>query len=458
MKNAKIEQGKVVKAAKGVSLAALVAGLAACGTHGAMAPKTHHHVGRGGEHAGTGNDTNTGPSHRGGADKGSATGAGAGTNPSTGGTSGGTITPTTIPPATLTSTAVIFHGTANAGKTIPWSQIGPGWNVALWNQSPAHETAYPTTLYVVSPTGARYSAGTFAAGEQVFVESWSGDKQRIIVDSWLPNVTGQIITEIDMASGATLHEFVVKNFSNIAYTSPEGYGYLVNTTLPSSGAPVYALSRDLEDGTTTMTYPEHFSEVGHYSGSALETPDGTEIVMAAQSGVAVIGNNGNLVRQIPIAGANGCTVHSWWAAADALVDCYLKATGDTYFSVAVSGAVPTLLAKNAPLGGNLFQMPTGIYGMDGACSAIWIVHYENGKWVNISIPGTLASGSTWVVGATSDTLQVMATPSCGSGKNPPAPALLTYDPVANTSRVILGGKANGGIVEMAIGYGYRMDI
>jgi TolB protein len=65
----------------------------------------------------------------------------------------------------------------------------------------------------------------------------------------------------------------------------------------------------------------------------------------------------------------------------------------------------------------------------------------------VTVPGVTDSGHVSVVGATADTLVLRAHMGCGAGIS-----LLTYNPAANTSTVLLGPPVNGGGVQNAILY------
>jgi TolB protein len=60
----------------------------------------------------------------------------------------------------------------------------------------------------------------------------------------------------------------------------------------------------------------------------------------------------------------------------------------------------------------------------------------------VDIPGV--SNSSELVGATADHLILLAKVGCGG-----TTSLLTYDPIANTSTVLLGPPVNGGGVSSA---------
>ena len=71
--------------------------------------------------------------------------------------------------------------TAQARAQVPWSKVGPGWELAEYTTVPAGK-AVPVTLYLISPTGARYPMHTWGALVTVpFLIAWSGDKTRAML-------------------------------------------------------------------------------------------------------------------------------------------------------------------------------------------------------------------------------------------------------------------------------------
>ncbi len=98
-------------------------------------------------------------------------------------TSGPVTTPTTA--ATPTTTAPLLERGKEAPRSaIPWSQVGPGWTLALWGVIPggpsgelsgggAPPSTEAQTLYLVNPVGGRYVEATFAAGVDVQLADWS---------------------------------------------------------------------------------------------------------------------------------------------------------------------------------------------------------------------------------------------------------------------------------------------
>ena len=73
------------------------------------------------------------------------------------------------------SAEMVAHNTEAPIQDIPWSEVGPGWTLAMWNAAtptnpgdeyePGDATPYnsETMLYLVNPDGGRYAITTFDA-------------------------------------------------------------------------------------------------------------------------------------------------------------------------------------------------------------------------------------------------------------------------------------------------------
>jgi hypothetical protein len=68
---------------------------------------------------------------------------------------------------------------AQGAAAVPWDSVGPGWVLAQSGTGMPGKPA-PTTLDLVSPTGAKYALHTFPA--QTYLVAWSGDKTRALFE------------------------------------------------------------------------------------------------------------------------------------------------------------------------------------------------------------------------------------------------------------------------------------
>ena len=99
-------------------------------------------------------------------------------------------------PSSTQAAPMAAHNVEAPIQDVPWSQVGPGWMLAMWNEatptdagdevSPGEPTPYnaATTLYLVDPKGGRYAITTFAApgenGQLPTLADWSGDGSRAL--------------------------------------------------------------------------------------------------------------------------------------------------------------------------------------------------------------------------------------------------------------------------------------
>jgi TolB protein len=394
---------------------------------------------------------------------------GSGTPSSTGG-SGGTSTitgssgdTTSTQPSTSTSTSTtstlppappIARGQQSTASAIPWSAVGAGWSVAIWNPG---STSAASTVFVVDPAGGRYAAATLPAGlSYPQVADWSGDKHRVLITSMAPgNTGGTVVTDVDLTTGATVGSFVVSDLgldSDISFSRPDGLAILASSYGTKRGQPV-TWHRYSPSGTVDQTFPSTFPKVGQSGGSALYTPDGTQVVIGASTGLAVVENTGAVEAQLPVPAAGvGCSVMRWWAPGEVLALCN-SVTESTFWAVPLSGAAPTSLvsSKEAPF--NVWQVDGNFYAQEGACSTLFIVKLNaDGTQSNVLVPQTVSTDSEQVIGSTTNDLLVRATSSCDTAAKPVQPSLLWFNPTSNTSTVILGAPLNGGDVQSAVLY------
>jgi len=143
-----------------------------------------------------------------------------------------------------------------------------------------------------------------------------------------------------------------------------------------------------------------------------------------------------------------------------LADCSAEhGSGSQLWTVPLDGGAPAALtAFNSGQGddpgfgndigdGIAWQLPSGTFLQSaGACGTAFLSRLTpDGHTSRVDVPGM--SQSVFVIGATDDKLMLQGHMDCGGGT-----ALVSYDPAANTSTVLLGPPINGGGVTEAILY------
>ncbi len=354
-------------------------------------------------------------------------------------------------------------------QDVPWSQVGPGWMLAMWNAAspsnsgddfnPGEPTPYDaeTTLYLVNPEGGRYAITTFEApgenGSLPTLADWSGDGSRALFYRQGDDLT---VIEVDLRTGERT-SFTVKGGYSVTprYTRPEGKAVLLLKSNDVDSAA--SLARVDLSGKQQLTYP--VDKLGHeFNASVLSTPDGTRLVLGTDAGLSQMGNDGTSIKQLPVPDASDCSPLRWWETDVALARC---SGPDFSYSrlwlVPVDGSAPTpLTGKNDGTQGqdladlNAWQLPAGTFVQAaGGCGFVYLakLNSADGTTTPVSVPDVEDNHSVHVLGVADGQLQLQATLSCGSGES-----LLNYDPASGTSTVLLGQDVNGGGVVDAVPY------
>ncbi|KAA0087203.1 hypothetical protein CIW52_03780 [Mycolicibacterium sp. P9-64] len=371
--------------------------------------------------------------------------------------------------ATPVATSTTAQGAQRAIGEVPWPQVGPGWMLAVWtpvtpqltgNQPPAGDPTPETAtnvLYLVSPAGDRYSITEFPpADDTPLLSEWSGDGSRALFISRRGFDTTAI--SIDLHTGARTS---VPVDGDPSYAHPDGKTLLV---AGFNGVESRPLKRIDMAGNEQMAYPtEDLGGAGRFGGDYLVTPDGAQLVLATenlgnqisprtdQSLVVMSNDDGSIVRALPAPLPEAeCIPVKWWTPGVILVHCGGSGR-EQLWKVPVDGAEPTALTGvntregNDPrfednLGNwNAYELPSGTFlPTVGPCGAGFVSRLTpDGGTQRVHIPGSLKSVE--LVGVSGDKLVVIGEIGCGGGTS-----LATYDPVANTSAVLLGPPITAG--------------
>ncbi|OBK46781.1 hypothetical protein [Mycobacterium sp. 1081908.1] len=353
------------------------------------------------------------------------------------------------------------HGVEAPLGAVPWSQVGPGWMLAMWSPAPGlrpGETPPPgaptwetatTTLYLVDPAGGRYPITTFpppGKAQSPKLVDWSGDGTRALFSTEEKDRT--VLTEVDLRSGAKTTFTVDRTGVNPRYTRPDGKAVLLYKWKESKPG---SLERVDLAGNHQLTYPVDKDFDGY-----LSTPDGTQLVLGTASGLALMGNDGAVGKALPIAGERDCAPTRFWDADSTIaVTRCTGSAGSQLWLVPIDGGKPTALTapnngQKGPDYGDLdaWQVPAGRYVQAaGACGVIFLAKVnDDGTTSKVSVPEA-KSDSVAVLGVNDGHLELKARAGCGGGQ-----ALIDFNPAAGTSTVLLGPPVNGGGVISAVPY------
>lgn len=350
---------------------------------------------------------------------------------------------------------------ATAAAAVPWGSVGPGWTLAVWSPNkpvgpgePApkgNAQNPPFTVYLVSPSGARYRINRTALHD-IRLEAWAGDATRALLIEPSDSAT---LRQLDLSTGTVSTAFTVPTsgtvfFETATYTKPDGLAVLVELQRHD----VQVLERYSLNGNLELTYPRLFSTVGAYGGAYIESPNGLEVVLGAQRGLAVLANDGSVIGQVVLHGALSCSPVRWWRSGVVLASCRLSESTSRLYEIPVDGGHVTDLTAS-PVGEDVqdedaWPVAGSVYLQDaGGCGYQYLAKLRPATRTTtpVEVPRVADGDSVFVIGATASTLDLQATIACGSGQS-----LLRFDPTADTSTVLLGPPVTGGGVIAALPY------
>jgi hypothetical protein len=314
------------------------------------------------------------------------------------------------------------------------------------------------------PRRGRYLIDTFPASlpgsAPTILLGWSGDGQRALLTSSAFSPTGATVAVLNLRTLATT-SFGLPNASPVGFTAPDGLAILVNVNINDQGQT--ELERVSLTGQLELSYPASFVPAGTYNGSALYSPDGTELAVGTGAGIELMSNDGQALRYLDVSpSVSSCSPDRWWAPGELLVSCTPNGTyaGQDWL-VPTSGGTPTALTASPPaaddLGdGNAWQLSSGTYMQEaGACSYTYVAKLQpDGLTTPVAIPGVPSGESTVILGAQGDRLAIRNEPgspqTCAHG-----PSLMWFAPATNSVTPLLGGPVNGGYALAAILFGER---
>ncbi|HMK96286.1 MAG TPA: hypothetical protein VK425_02005 [Acidimicrobiales bacterium] len=366
---------------------------------------------------------------------------------------------------TLSGTGPAPSGVEEPASAIPWGSVGPGWFVALWGSHAGYECCPPprgwerqrSTLYLVDPLGGRYRVATMPAPSYYSLFDWSGDGRRVLVGTPPTGAQSRFeVEDVDLATGKVLHHF--RGPSSIAwyqYTRPDGLAVLASPQ--TAGARVAPLVRLSLSGATQLSYPTTFPGVGELASGGsgpndvLPSLDGTELVVEAHTGLALLANDGTFIRDVGPSG-EACSPQRWWDVTDLVASCQPIASEAeaALWLVPANGETATQLTFPRPPDlGDLdgWKVGTAIYTQAaGPCGSEFLARrLSGGRTAAVPVPH--AGDDVRVIGVHGSQLALQAMLGCG-----PGPSLFWFDPATGKQVPLLGGPMNGGGVLAALPY------
>jgi TolB protein len=343
---------------------------------------------------------------------------------------------------------VLGAGQTGTRAEVPWRKVGPAWALAMFSRSTGGEGVKPTngsaTLYLVDPSGGKYSLFTWSARSrqaQRTLVAWSGDTQRAM---FLGFGRADYVYQLQLRTGKITSFRLPANVSPVGYTRPDGTNVLADKS-EASGQGVlqrYSLTGKLQR--TLATVPNG-DQVAAYQ------PGGVTLAVSARKGLQLISNAGGVIRKLPVPGVTyACNPVRWWSANTILASCFTINEGWRMWLVPASGARPSALTPARTgtvfdMGDfNAWQLSSGLY-VDGygPCATLVIGKQPaHGPEQQVNVPG---ADSSLIVTATRSSLMVERINGCSPGVS-----LVWFNPATRAMKVALATHGNQyGVVGIA---------
>ena len=357
--------------------------------------------------------------------------------------------------ATTGARAATTGGTAGgAGTTaatlagVPWSKVGPGWELAEYTAGPAGK-AYPVTLYLISPAGTRYAMHTWGAHAAApSLIAWSGDKTRALL-----GLTGSTYEQLTLATGKLTTGKLAGQAQPMGYTLPGGQNILGVTEASRGGLPStvarYSLAGKLLAVLTR----------GVNENTAVYAANGTTLAVSGSKGLELVSNAGGVIRSLPVPGTNprlGCTPSRWWNATTVLAQCIANGAYNPprLWLVPTNGKRPTALTPQRSGAGpdlgdiGAWRLPSGTYLQAlGACATLQIFRQAANGSISPVVPAHTAGQDNRIVTALGARLLLNAQTAC-----PGSESLLWYNPATKAEQWLLRAPAGAAGVIGVVAY------
>jgi hypothetical protein len=353
--------------------------------------------------------------------------------------------------STAHAAASAAGATVRARAQVPWSKVGPGWELAEYEAGPAGKAA-PVTLYLISPAGVRYPMHTWSGrGTVPYLIAWSGDKTRALLglSGSRYDLTGSQYEQLTLSTGKFTVGRLAGQAEPTGYTLPDGQNILgITAGTASATVARYSLAGKLLK-VLTRGADEH---------TAVYAANGTALAVSGAKGLELVSNGGGVIRSLPVPGTApsvGCYPARWWNPNTVLTECLANgADGPRLWLVPANGNRPVALTpqRHGTAGdfGDIgaWQLSSGLYLQAlGACGTVEIVRQAANGSITPVVPAHATANNNAIVTALGPRLLIDAQTGC-----PGSTSLLWYNPATHAEQWVLRAPADGGGVIGVVAY------
>lgn len=206
---------------------------------------------------------------------------------------------------------------ALSGGLVPWEWVDENW--VLFTYWPGSGNAY--AMYLLSPQGDLYEVYDWDNSEitYFFMRDWRPDGQKVLVAADLVATADAelILLDLTTRTHTTIHTTDWANEIRASFTRPTGRDFVLDVNHPTRER------IEVRRGDGTL-----FSVLVDRPDPGWEEPKttwlyglaGTQVVLGDATGLRLMDNAGNLIRNLDSPGANCRPIH-WWDASTLVAGC-----------------------------------------------------------------------------------------------------------------------------------------
>jgi hypothetical protein len=350
------------------------------------------------------------------------------------------------------SAALAAPAQHSAGRStaaaVPWRKASLGWAIAEYSASvfvpgqPSMDKPGVTTLYLTSPTGAKYAFYSWPKSQfpAWTVVDWSGDRQRVLLEAFGAAGKPNRFEQVSLATRKVVSAFTEPSgVTMLSYTRPNGLN-LLGTHV--HGLTIHVVRYDLTGKAQVVLASRAILD------SAIDSPNGTSVIIGTATGLEQVSNTGGRIKALkPPVAVHVCSPVRWWTARTVLAFCFARGPHPfpRLWLFPVGGGKVTALTPqrlgHGPDFGDLaaWRLSDGLYlqgqGIAGCGTSIIMRQWRNGSAHLMNVPFT--AGDNRIVTGLGGQLLVWGKHPCGSGG-----ALLWYNPGTSAVTFILRAVHN----------------
>ncbi|HUC57040.1 MAG TPA: hypothetical protein VMA95_06540 [Streptosporangiaceae bacterium] len=348
----------------------------------------------------------------------------------------------------LAASPAIAAPAARVAAKVPLGKVGPGWSVVEYSSGSLTKSG-TEILYLTSPEGKKYRIYSRKAAPvpQALID-WSGNGQRVLLNSQFDANSPDNIEQVSVATGKVISRFSWPgSVYPLGYTKPDG----LNILAVSYTGTRWQLQRYNLQGQLQKVLA---SGGPQFDPAAIYSPGGTSLIVSMSKGLEEVSNLGGVTARFVVGRTAACYPKQWQNSSTVLAVCYPRTQTapprNSLWLVNIKTGKSSLLG-NPPKGtqaANAWRLGSRLYQQDYYYCDFISQQYRNGSTHVIKVPGNAGAQVAGVLGSR---LLLAAQPKCG----PIGTSLAWFNPVTKALHYVLRPKGATTGVEHVVAFGER---